>query len=118
MGISANGVKRFIFWDYRRAGWQYDVMVGIILLFIFFTPREWFRDWPRASTIVMVPSPERGTSEFLMGPEEFEGVSDTDRVQKAGALLNSRYKKHNVVRLEPIFDSDQEIRGYLAVTRP
>ena len=37
-------LKRFILWDYPRASWQYDVMVGIILAFIFLTPREWFRD--------------------------------------------------------------------------
>ena len=118
MGSSADGLKRFIFWDYRRAGWQYDVMVGIILLFIFATPREWFRDWPRPSSIVMVPSPERGTSEFLMGPEELEGVPENGRVSRASMLLNTHFKKRNVVRVEPIFDSDQEVRGYLAVTRP
>jgi hypothetical protein len=53
-----------------------------------------------------------------MGPEELEGVPEADRVSKASALLNARFNKRNVVRLEPIFDSDREIRGYLAVTRP
>lgn len=118
MGTPANGLKRFIFWDYKRAGWQYDIMVGIILLFIFATPREWFRDWPRPSSVVMFPSAEHGTSQFLIGPEELEGVPEADRLSKASALLNARFKKRNVERLEPIFDSDQEIRGYLAVTRP
>lgn len=118
MGSPATGLKRFFFWDYPRAGWQYDVMVGVILLFIFLTPRDWFRDQPRASSIVMVQSPERGTSEYWIEPEQLEAVPEADRVAKAGALLNARFKKHNVVRLEPIFDSEQEIRGYLAFTRP
>lgn len=118
VGNPATGLKRFIFWDYRRAGWQYDVMVGIILLFIFLTPREWFRDQPRASSIVMVQSPERGTSEFWIGPEQLEGVPEADRKSKAATLLDARFKKHGLVRLEPIFDSEQEIRGYLAVTKP
>ena len=30
-----NGLKRFVLWDYARATWQYDVMVAIILAFIF-----------------------------------------------------------------------------------
>jgi len=115
---SANGLKRFIFWDYPRAGWQYDVMVGIILLFIFLTPREWFRDQPRASSIVMVESPARGTSEYWIEPQQLEGVAEAERKSKASALLEARFKKHNLVRLEPIFDSEQEIRGYLAVTKP
>ncbi len=98
--------------------WQYDVMVGLILLFIFLIPREWFRDQPRPSNIVMVGSPERGSSEFWIEPDQMEGVPEADRVAKASALLNARFKKHSVVRLEPIFDSEQEIRGYLAYTKP
>jgi hypothetical protein len=118
VGSPAIGLKRFIFWDYPRAGWHYDVMVGIILLFIFLTPREWFRDQPRASGIVMVQSPARGSSEFWIEPEQLEGVPDGERMSKASALLDARFKGHNLVRLEPIFDSEQEIRGYLAVTKP
>lgn len=117
-GPSTTGLKRFVFWDYPRAGWQYDVMVGIIVLFIFLTPREWFRDQPRASNIVMVQSPERGISEFWIEPEQLEDVPEADRTSKARSLLSTRFKKHNVVRLEPIFDSEQEIRGYLAFTKP
>jgi hypothetical protein len=113
-----SSLKRFIFWDYPRAGWQYDVMVGIILLFVFLTPRDWFRDQPRTSSIVMVPSTERGVSQFLMGPEQLEGVAEQDRASKAAALLKTRFKRRNVVRLEPIFDSEHEVRAYLAVTKP
>lgn len=119
MGDPASSIKRFVFWDYPRAGWHYDVMVGIILLFIFLTPREWFRDQPRASSIVMVPSTERGTSTYLMDPELLAGVPETERVPKTAALLKSRTgKKHSVIRLEPIFDSEKEIRGYMAFTTP
>ena len=58
--------KRLILWDFARASWQYDVMVGLILVFIFLTPRNWFFDQPRipkASDVVMVHS-ESGRSEF------------------------------------------------------
>ena len=30
--------RRFIFWDYPRGGWQYDLVVGIILAFLLLTP--------------------------------------------------------------------------------
>ena len=36
-------LKRFILWDFKRGSWQYDVIVGLILAFIFLTPREVFR---------------------------------------------------------------------------
>src|ERR1035437_4499078 len=51
-------LKRFIFWDYPRATWQYDVMVGIIVIFVMLTPRGWFRDQPRTpfvSSIAVLP---------------------------------------------------------------
>ncbi len=118
MGSSGTALKRFIFWDYPRAGWQYDIMVGLILLFIFATPRDWFRDQPRASGVVMVPSPGRGLSEFWIEPEQLEGTPENARGAKASALLNAHFKRKKLVRLEPIFDSEREIRGYLAFTKP
>lgn len=35
-----------LFWTYERGTWQYDLMVALILAFIFFTPRAWFHDQP------------------------------------------------------------------------
>ena len=117
MGSPVSGIKRFLFWDYPRAGWQYDVMVGLILAFIFLTPREWFRDQPRASSIVMVRP-----GVFWMEPEQLSGAPDAERIGKAGTLLKARTgKKYNVVRLEPIVDPDdaeREIKGYMAYTTP
>jgi hypothetical protein len=33
---------RVIFWTYQRGGWQFDVISGFILAFIFLTPRTVF----------------------------------------------------------------------------
>ena len=35
------------FWAYERGTWQYDVAVGLILVFVLLTPRGWFRDQPQ-----------------------------------------------------------------------
>jgi len=118
MASPASGIKRFLFWDYPRAGWQYDIMVGLILAFIFLTPRDVFRDQPRASSIVMLPA-ERGANVFWMDSEQFGNVTESERAARAGALLKARTgKKYNVVRVEPIVDSEQEIKGYMAFTTP
>jgi hypothetical protein len=110
--------KRFILWDYRRAVWQYDVMVGLILLFVFLTPRDWFRDQPKPSSVVMLPS-ERGAGVFWMEPELLTSVPDQQRPSQASALIRARTgKKQNVFRLEPIFDAEHEIKGYMAFTTP
>jgi len=111
-----SAVKRFVLWDFPRAGWQYDVMVGVILAFIFFTPREWFRDQPRANSIVMLPS-ERGSTVFWMDAEQFASVPEAERASQAAVLLKARTgKRYNVIRLDPIIDSEKEIKGYMAFT--
>lgn len=118
MASPVSGVKRFLFWDYPRAGWQYDVMVGLILAFIFLTPREWFRDQPRASSIVMLPS-QHGENVFWMNAEQLSSTPESDRAAKASALLQTRTgKRYRVVRLEPIVDSEREIKGFMAFTTP
>ncbi len=109
---------RFLLWDYPRAGWQYDVMVGLILAFIFLTPRDWFRDQPKASSVVMLPA-EHGSSVFWIEPQLLAGVPEAERMQKASALLRARFKtKQNLVRLQPILDSEEEVKGYMAFTTP
>ena len=35
-------VARVIFWRYQRGSWQYDVLCGLILAFIFLTPNTVF----------------------------------------------------------------------------
>ncbi|MEO7143548.1 MAG: hypothetical protein ABI165_08605 [Bryobacteraceae bacterium] len=112
------GFRRFILWDYPRAGWQYDVMVSLILVFIFLTPRDWFRDQPKASSVVMVPA-ANGTSAFWIEPDLLAGVSEAGRAARVTALVRKRTgKKPAMVRLEPIFDSEQVLKGYMAFTTP
>ena len=89
--------KRFILWDYPRASWQYDVMVGIIVAFIFLTPRAWFRDQPRipkASNIFLLRK-ENGQSKFWV---------------PAGLVPGTK--------VELVLDSEDEPLGYTVFTRP
>lgn len=112
------GLQRFVLWDYRRASWQYDVMVVLILAFIFLTPRAWFRDQPRASHVVALPS-EGEFTVFWMEPELLAGVPAGERQGRVNLLLKLRTgRKLTLVRLEPIFNSEEEIKGYMAYAKP
>lgn len=111
-----NGLKRFILWDYPRAGWQYDIIVAVILAFVFLTPRDLFRDQPKPSNIVMLPG-EHGST-FWLEPELLAGVPESGLGPKAANLLKSKTgHKHEVTRIEPIFDAEKEIKGYMAFTK-
>jgi len=115
-------LKRFILWDYSRASWQYDVMVGIILAFIFLTPRDWFRDQPRipgASSIALLPS-ENGSSVFFVNSELLAGIPENQRASKLTEVLQVRMSNRRlaVTRVEPVLDSEGGLQGYMAFARP
>jgi hypothetical protein len=105
---------RFLFWDFPRASWQNHVMVGLILMFIFMTPRDIFRDQPKAASVVML----RGG--FWIDPQVLAGVPDGQLLSKATAVVNARYKTRAAINsVEPIYDeAEQEIKGYMAFTKP
>ncbi len=111
--------KRFILWDFARATWQYDVMVGIIVAFVFLTPRDWFRDQPRIPRIAVLTT-EHDAHVFWIEPELLSGVPARERVAKVNRLLASRTDKKEVrvVRVEPIYGSEEELKGYMAFPRP
>ena len=111
-------MKRFLLWDYPRASWQYDVVVAIIVAFIFLTPREIFRDQPRASNIVRLPG-ESGSSVFWVEPELLNSIAETERSARIASILKARYgKTETVIRLEPVIGSEHELKGYMAFTKP
>ena len=108
-------LKRFIFWDFPRASWQYDVMVGIIVAFIFLTPRAWFNDQPRipdASEIL--------PGQFFVPPKVLSDLPENQWNSKLTHLLQSRRggKRLVLTRVEPILNSEGELQGYMAFARP
>jgi acyl-coenzyme A synthetase/AMP-(fatty) acid ligase len=115
-------LKRFIFWDYSRATWQYDVMVGIILIFVLATPRGWFRDQPRTphmNSIAVLPA-EHGSTVFWVEPEMLAGLSKPQQADKLTTTLKAFTHEQQLVveRVEPISDSDGETKGYMVFAKP
>ena len=115
-----SGVKRFILWDYQRGVWQYDVMCAAITIFIFAAPRQWFRDQPRiphASQITSLPS--HGESVFWIESELVSSFPENQRLEQLGKVLTARTgKTQNLTHIEPILDSEQELKGYMAFAKP
>jgi hypothetical protein len=105
-----SALKRFILWDYARASWQYDVIVALILAFIFLTPHDSFRDQPKAASVAMV----RGG--YWIEAQQMTGVPEAAMPARATLLVDARYKSHiQISTVEPIYDeAEQELKGYLA----
>jgi hypothetical protein len=111
--------RRLIFWDFPRASWPYDLVVALILIFIFATPRDWFRDQPRAASVVLISS-NRLESRFFIAGDMLSGVDQAARAGRAEALIHERTgKRMHVTRLEPIVDEQEhETHGFVAYTAP
>ncbi|MBZ5634043.1 MAG: hypothetical protein LAO55_13045 [Acidobacteriia bacterium] len=109
-------LRRLIFWEFPRTSWQWDIIVTLILAFIFLTPRDVFRDQPRAASIQMLPA-QQG---YLIEPKLLANVAGADQLRMATDLVNQRFKTHTtILRVEPVFDeAEHEITGYMAYTKP
>jgi len=106
-----NALKRLILWEYPRASWQYDVIVGAIVVFVFVTPHFIsFGDRPKPASIAIV----RGG--YWIEPQQLAGVPDAMLAARATAVINAKFKAHAVIgSVEPIYDDgEQELKGYLA----
>jgi hypothetical protein len=111
--------KRLVFWDFPRASWQYDIVVALILVFIFLTPREVFHDQPRASSVVFL-SAEHGLDRIFIEADLLSELSESDRVKRSEDLIQQRTGKiRRVLKVEPIRDeTEKEIKGFIAYTAP
>lgn len=111
-------MRRLIFWEVSRGSWQYDIVVGLILAFIFLTPREIFKDQPRPLSIVQM-APGSGLHAFWIEPALLDPVPEAQRARQAAQLLTKRYgKAMRVLRVEPVFDSSETQQGYMAIVEP
>jgi hypothetical protein len=103
-------------------------MVGVILAFIFLTPRSWFRDQPRmpqASQVTLLGG-GRGSDVLWIDPELLTGVPEDQRLVKLAEVLKNRPeilkgrmgKSLAITRVEAILDSEGEVKGYWAFAKP
>jgi hypothetical protein len=115
---------RVFFWSYDRMTWQYDVMVALILAFLFLTPRHWFHDRPQPVVSVQMVSQDSGThtttyrlDATALAPNR-RARSVTPEIQRRAHEVLSRTvngldrSSFQVVRVNPEFASDGLVAYY------
>lgn len=117
--VDGGVLKRLIFWDFPRQTWQYDVVVGLILVFIFATPRAWFHDQPKEASLILMSS-AHGANRMFIATELLRDVPEGERSTRAEQLISQRTGKHwHVSRVEPIRDdAEHETKGFIAYSQP
>ena len=81
------------------------------------TPRDVFRDQPRAASIQMLPA-QQG---YLIEPKLLANVPEADQPQKAAELVNQINSRPTLPSptWKPVRDeAEGEITGYMAYTKP
>jgi hypothetical protein len=113
-------ITRAIFWSYERGSWQYDIIVVVILAFIFLTPAHWFHDRPRLQLtdlrhvegIVEVSHSEQ-IWVYQLDARLVDSLEPLSPLDAARQLLLQRVNPPFVIKsLEPIFGRHGVILGY------
>lgn len=111
-------LKRLIFWDFPRTTWQYDLVVALILAFIFLTPRSIFKDQPRAPGVVRLPS-AHGGGVFFVDSALLSSSTPESLLRQAGEAVSQRTGKQTAAaRVQAVHDEDGELKGYMVYLKP
>ncbi len=109
-------IKGYLFWTYNRGSFHYDVMVTIILLFIFLTPRAWFRDKPaehrpHQSEVVVQPDGHDG---FVYEVDAAAVSGTTDDAIRADLLrvIEPISGEINISSYEAVHDAKGRLAAY------
>ena len=116
-------IRRSLFWSYERGSWQYDLIVAVILAFIFLTPRAWYQ---RVPTLGMVDLRHvQGIVEVSHNKTKHTYMVDARLVQAHAAqspeeavreiLQEGLHKQYRVLTLKPMRDNNGVILSYKAV---
>jgi len=105
-------LKSYFYWTYSRGSFHYDVMVTLILLFIFVTPHYWnFGDRPSTQ-----PGPSHP---IMVSGDGGRGVIitvDASDVEAAQGASESQAKKALRKAIEPVTGDDVFIVRWMTVT--
>jgi hypothetical protein len=112
-------IYRGLFWTYERGTWQYDIMVALILAFIFLTPRGWFHDQPalpEASGVVLLSSNNHGKVYQLRAALVEVGLNagTEETIRKGAERILQTYigKPVQITQIKPETDARGQVVSY------
>lgn len=109
-------IRSTVFWEYERGSRQYDLMVTLILAFIFLAPRYVnFNDKPveripHQTVVVVLPDGQGG----LVYQVEATAVSSSNLALEAALLrvIEPIAGEVTIVRREPVYDRSGRLSAY------
>jgi len=117
---------RSVFWTYRRGSWQYDIIVLVILAFIFLSPASWFAPQPAPQVtgflknqgIIQVGSIKDNWS-YIVDARLIKAQPGQKLEDTVSAVLSQRLHKTVAVKsVDEILDKNKAVTGYMVVIGP
>ena len=111
-----------ILWSYERGTPQYDVLCALILVFIFLTPRQVFRDWLvinnphqfKFGEQIVYTLDEQGNPVLNISTQLVPAIPDAERVRTLvqGQLQKTLNRPVSIANIKPIHGENGETIGY------
>jgi hypothetical protein len=114
-------IRDYLFWSYERGTIQYDVMVTLILLFVFLSPRVInFKDKPvehnpHRTGVVVVPDGQGGLIYQIEAAAVTGAVVSLDDAEFRGQLLRIIEPisgEVGITKIEPVRDGSGRVLSY------
>ncbi|MBI1739740.1 MAG: hypothetical protein HY233_10040 [Acidobacteriales bacterium] len=117
MGAIWRTIRGYILWSYERGSLHYDIMVTLILLFVFFSPRLInFKDKPvernpHPTGVVVVPDPQGGLIYQIQASAitERNGVDIRQQLQHIIEPISGAV---SITKFEPVKDAGGHVQSY------
>lgn len=113
-------LKSYLLWTHPRGGFHYDVMVTLILAFIFLTPRSVFQDTPRIRSLNPgeIVLHADGSNGFIFDiSASAVSAHESDQQAALARAIAPIAGNVEITRYEPLHDAAGKITGYRVWTR-
>ena len=115
-------IRGYLFWTYERGTFHYDVMVTLILLFVFLSPRVVnFKDKPieplQHPTGVVVSTDATGGFVYQVEASAVSPSADSTLREALLRVIEPIAGEVDIVRIEPVLDNHGRVVAYKAWVR-
>ncbi len=110
-------IRGYVWWTHPRGNVHYDVMVTLILVFIFATPTWVFNDKPTQRVphqTGVVVSPDGDDLVFQIDSSAVQGRSDAAIREELLRVIEPISGETVVIRYEPVKDNHGDVKEYKA----
>src|SRR6266481_7475037 len=117
MGAIWRTIRGYILWSYERGSLHYDIMVTLILLFVFISPRFInFKDKPvernpHLTGVIVIPS-ERGEFIYQIQASEVNTADGGDVRRQLERIIEPISGAVSITRYETVKDSAGHAQSY------